>query len=138
RRQGKRGLDGVWHTRSADAHTVGRKNPHVEPGAVEQLAKRDRETAREEQHVEQQRADGGDAEDADQRSSGLTNEAARGEDEGARRHSRRAHRLVTEKTSRRSSVQEEATAARTPSGTAIATDRRAIQGVTRTNTSAVS
>ena len=56
----------VGHQRSG-ARPVGGADADVEAGAVEQIAHRDDEAVRQQQHVEEQRADGGDAEHAERR-----------------------------------------------------------------------
>ena len=53
----------VVNTRPGEERRVGGQDADVESGAVEQIAERQHEPARQEQHVEQQRADRGDAED---------------------------------------------------------------------------
>src|SRR6185436_15032251 len=119
---------------------------------------RHHEPVREQQHVEEQRADGGDAEDAEPRPCRLADEAAprephrvRGADEsppswdvalsllpGVSRSLMRAHRRASRSPLRRRSAHDASTVAADPSGTAIATHVSATSLVTRTNTSAVS
>ena len=108
---------------------------HVEAGAVEQVAKRHDQPARQQQHVEQQRADGGDAEDrraparAGCRTRLRAGETRSGVSSAGQRRAR----------SRRSSVHDEASVA---SDAERHRDRRrdcsATRGVMRTKTSAVS
>ena len=55
----------IGQPRSGERRCIGRQNPHVEPRPIEQLAKGHDQSARQQQHVEQQRSDGrhtGDAE----------------------------------------------------------------------------
>ena len=117
--------------RSTDGTGVGGGHPDVESIAIEQVAERHDQAPREQEHVEQQGADGGDAEDAQRRTARLT-------DQTSRRESECVHRRVRRNISRRSNVHDEANVAATPSGTANAIERRAIAGVMRTNTSEVS
>src|SRR5581483_2350607 len=104
---------------------------HVVPGGVQHLAERDEQPAREEQHVEEQRPDDGDARHGE-RGPGRV-----GRHRPPRQGSGR-HRPRSDRTLRRSSAQEAARPAPTPSGTAVAAACHAMRGVTRTNTSAVS
>ena len=102
------------------------------PVAIEQIAERHDQPARQQQHVEQQRADGGNAEDAERGAAGLA-------DEASRRESERVHRRVSRNISRRSSVHDEASVASDAERHGdIAIDRSAIRGVMRTKTSEVS
>ena len=89
------------------------------------------ETARQQQHVEEQRGRGRHPDDPEHGARGLTNQAAP-------REGQRLHRRARERTLRRSSTQDAPRLASAPSGTAIAIDRSATDGVIRTKTSAVS
>ena len=111
---------------------VGRGDADVEAGAVEQVAHRGHEPLRQQQHVEEQRADGGHAEDAERRARRLPHEASPREGEG------RDHRRASLSPLRRSSAHDAATVATAPSGTAIARQVAATFGVTCTKISAVS
>ena len=121
----------VLHPDAARQRRVGRGHAHVEAKAVEQVAERHHEAARQQQHVEQQGADRSDPENPQRGSAGLSDEAARSERDGV-------HRRVCDSPSPLSNDQDEAKMAVTPRGTATAIDRRATPGVIRTNTSAVS
>ena len=114
----------AWHRiRGGDAH--------IEAGSLEQAAHRDDQTLREQQHVEEQRAHRRDAEHAKRRARRLAHEAPPGESHGV-------HRRASLSPLRRSSAHDATTVAVTPSGTAMATQRAATSGVTRTKISAVS
>ena len=69
------------------------------PGAVEQVAHRDDQAVRQQQHVEEQRADGGHAEDAERRARRLAHQAAP-------RERQRLHRRASRSALRRSSAHE--------------------------------
>ena len=127
------GLLRVGDARTGEGGRVRRHHAHVEAGGIQQRAEGDEEAAREEEHVEEQRAHGGHAEDAEDRAAGLAEEAAQRE-----RPHLRAHRRARAMAPRRSRLQEAATLARMPRGTATETARAAMAGVTRTKTSAVS
>ena len=122
---------GVRNQRALAGQRVGGSDPQVETRAFEKAAHRNDESLREQQHVEQQRADGRDAEDAKRRTRRLANEASP-------RKSHRVHRRASLRPLRRSSAHDATTVAETPSGTAIATQIAATSGVTRTKISAVS
>ena len=57
----------VRNPRPGEEWRVGGQNPDVEAGAVEQIAERQHEPTRQEQHVEQKRTDRGDAQDCQRR-----------------------------------------------------------------------
>ena len=122
--------------RARDARTGKRRrlsggHAHVVADLPEQAAHRDDQAAREQQHVEEQRAGGGDARHAQNRASRLPNETPY-------RKRECAHRLARFITLLRSSVQEDTRLARIPRGIETSTHRTAIRGVMRTKMSAVS
>ncbi len=125
---GNRGRIGNRHPQR---HAAAADDADVVPGALEEIRERKEQPAGEEEHVEEERADDGDARDGEER---LRAVAA----DRPPREVQRAHRRTIDRTSRRSSVHEAAMPAAMPSGAAIRTERAAIDGVTRTNTSAVS
>ena len=84
---------------------VGRGDADVEAGAVEQVPHRGHEPLRQQQHVEEQRAHGRHAEDAERGACRLPHEASPGEGE------RRDHRRASLSPPRRSSAHEAATVA---------------------------
>ena len=119
------------HAVAVAAQIARGRDADVEAGAVEQIAHRDDQPVRQQQHVEEQRADGGDAEDAERGAGRLPHQAAPGK---AQRRSSAGQRSAL----RRSSSHEATTVAETPSGTAISTQVSATDGVTWTKSSAVS
>ena len=117
--------------RAVNRRSLARDHPDVVAGGVEQIAERDQQSPREQQHVEQQRADDGDAADREKRPPGVVDERPPGQAPGG-------HRRTSVTMSRRSSVHDPTRPATIPSGTARATDCSAIRAVTWTNTSVVS
>ena len=117
--------------RDRSREAVRRHDPHVVPGRVEHLPKRDEQTLRQQEHVEQQRANHGDTSDGERRPRPFGRH-------GPPRQRPRRHRRTREMTLRRSSVHEAARPATTPSGMANATASHAIALVTCTKTSVVS
>ena len=103
----------------------------VEARLVEQILHRHDEPVGQEQHVEQQRPGGGDAQHAEQGAARLADETAPGEAEGR-------HRRTSVSAPARSSGHDAATLASSPIGTASPTERHATDGVMRTKTSPVS
>ena len=77
---------GAGQCGAGERRRIGGEHADVEAGAVEQVAERQHQPARQQQHVEEQRADGGDAEDAEQRRAGCRTRLSQ-----AKR--RRAHRI---------------------------------------------
>ena len=122
---------GIENVGTATGKLIGGRDPDFEPHSVEQVTHRDDEPLREQEHVEQQRADCCDAEDAERRTCRLADQAAPGEAEGV-------HRRASLRPLRRSNAHDAATVAAAPSGTAMATQTAATSGVTRTKISAVS
>ena len=119
----------------ADAQTASRQlaggDANVPAGSLEEIAHRDDEPLRQQEHVEEQRADRGDAEHAERRPRRLAHQAPP-------RKSHRVHRLASRSPLRRSSAHDATTVAEAPSGTAIAVEVSATSRVMRTKTSAVS
>ena len=117
--------------RPVDGRAFVREHANVVAGSVEEIAERKQKPLRQQQHVEEQRADDGHAADRQARARRIVRDRAP-------REAPRAHRRTSEMMSRRRSVQEPTSPARMPRGTASATDCSAIRAVTRTKTSVVS
>ena len=82
---------------------VGSHHANIESDTVEQIAERHDEPAREQQHVEQQRADRGNPENAERRPTGLAGEASGRERQGLHR---RKHSPTEERPGRRDDGQD--------------------------------
>ena len=108
-----------------------RAHADIPSPAVEQVLHRDDESSRQQQHVEEQRADRCDAENAERGARRLPHEASP-------RKPERVHRRASLRPPRRRSAHDATTVAEAPSGTAIATQVSATSLVMRTKTSAVS
>src|SRR5262249_17338281 len=121
----------VGNTIAACGQALVGHDADVVAGRFEQIAKRNQQATRQQQHVEEQRADDCDAGDCQRSTNRIARNRAPGEPPGR-------HRRMSVPTSRRSNVHEATRPAAMPSGTANAIDLNAIGAVTRTNTSAVS
>ena len=88
---------GVRQPRSAERRRFSGHHPNIESHAVEQIAERHDQAARKQQHVEQQRADCGNPEDAERRPSRLAGEASGREHQ---RFHRRKHSATEERPGR--------------------------------------
>ena len=105
-----------WRCRAAASASCGAgppaaagRSPTVtrtsKPRAIEQIAHRDDQPVRQQQHVEEQRADRGHAEDAEDRARRLAHQASP-------RESQRVHRRASRRPLRRSSAHDAQTVAR--------------------------
>ena len=124
------GLDRAGHQRSS-ARTIRGAHADIEAGSIEQVAHRDDQALRQQQHVEEERANRRHAEHTEGGACRLTHEASPCEPE-------RVHRRARRSALRRSSAHDAATVATAPRGTAIARQSAATSGVMRTKISAVS